>query len=167
MSRLLIAPRHLQVVEQHARACYPQECCGVLIGRFFDSEEGGMRVERVLAARNLQSEEKGGSGEESGHHRYEISPQTVISAHRHARRRGLDVVGYYHSHPDQPARPSELDRRHAWARLSYLIVSVRKGQSESVRGWCLSEDRRYFEEQTLEDGVAGAAVSASARRAAH
>jgi proteasome lid subunit RPN8/RPN11 len=140
---LVIAPKHRQVVEQHARAIYPKECCGVLIGRFLKPDGSEVQVDHLLAARNDRSGE-------AGRHQYEIPAQTVISAHRHARKRGLDVVGYYHSHPDYPARPSEADREHAWARLSYLIVSVRDGQPHSVRSWRLSEDRRQFEEQTVD-----------------
>jgi proteasome lid subunit RPN8/RPN11 len=66
------------------------------------------------------------------------------------RKRGLDVVGYYHSHPDHPARPSEYDRAHAWPWYSYVIVSVERGEPKAMTSWMLSEDRSRFDEETLE-----------------
>lgn len=157
MSRLLIAPRHLSAVGLHAQALYPRECCGVLIGKYLDLDGRRVQVERILAARNECAEESAGSSTGKPHgavanHRYEISPRTVISAHRHAKQQGLEVVGYYHSHPDHVAEPSGVDLDHAWARLSYLIVSLREGQPESVRSWRLARDRGSFEEQTVDVG---------------
>lgn len=180
MSRLLISSRHLTVVEMHARAAYPEECCGVLIGRFLDDERLEAQVDRVLAARNGYQEavdtagfgttdSAGGgassrSAAETAKNRYLIPPQTVISAHQHARQQGMEVIGYYHSHPNHPARPSEQDLEHAWAGLSYLIVSVTDGRLDATRSWRLSQERDRFEEQRLE--AAGMPPAATARRAA-
>src|SRR6202049_5364545 len=76
-----------------------------------------------------------------------MSPETMLAAHKEARAAGLSVVGYYHSHPDHPAEPSEFDREHAWPGLSYLIVAVRRGQVDRARLWRWREDReRFFEE---------------------
>lgn len=149
MSRLVITPRHLTAIERHAEASYPEECCGVLIGRpLADGVDGGL-VEQVLPARNERAE--------SRHNRFVISPEVVLAAHRQARAKGLDVLGYYHSHPDHPAEPSEFDREHAWPGLSYLIVAVEKGGAVAARSWRLADDRQRFEEETVSEPAAAVA----------
>ena len=142
MSRLVIPARHLQTAGQHAATSYPDECCGVLIGR---SLGDSTVVERLLSVDNERNE--------SRHNRYLINPETVLAAHKEARALGLDVVGYYHSHPDHPARPSEFDREHAWPGVSYLIVSVEKGSVADARSWRLADDREKFDEEKIEEAV--------------
>jgi len=139
MSRLVISTPHLHTAGQHAAASYPDECCGVLIGRILGDSTV---VERVLSADNER--------DDSRHNRYLINPETVLAAHKEARALGLDVVGYYHSHPDHPARPSEFDREHAWPGVSYLIVSVEKGNVADSRSWRLADDREKFDEEEIE-----------------
>jgi proteasome lid subunit RPN8/RPN11 len=143
MSPLVISTPHLHTAEQHAAASYPDECCGVLIGR---SLGDSTVVERVLSADNERND--------SRHNRYLINPETVLAAHKEARALGLDVVGYYHSHPDHPARPSEFDREHAWPGVSYLIVSVEKGNVADARSWRLADDREKFDEEEIEQSGA-------------
>jgi proteasome lid subunit RPN8/RPN11 len=135
-----ITPSLLQMATEHAAASYPEECCGFLIGRF-DAATGATAVERVLPVSNER--------QESRHNRYLISPETVLAANKEARALGLDVAGYYHSHPDHPARPSEFDRDHAWPGLSYVIVSVEGGRVADTRSWRLSDDRERFEEEAI------------------
>jgi proteasome lid subunit RPN8/RPN11 len=146
VNRLAITDRHMQTINRHAAASYPEECCGFLIGRL-DGE--ATVVERVLSVGNER--------EESRHNRYLITPETVLAANKEARGLGLDVVGYYHSHPDHPSRPSEFDRDHAWPGLSYLIVSVQGGRVADARSWRLSDDRERFEEEAVEPAAAQAA----------
>ncbi len=138
VSRLVITARHLQTASRHAQMSYPEECCGVLIGR---TAEGSTHVERVLSVGNER--------QDSRHNRYLISPETVLAAHKEARALGLDVVGYYHCHPDHPARPSDFDREHAWPGISYLIISVKNRQVAEARSWRLSDDRESFEEEEI------------------
>ena len=140
MNRLVISARHLQTLGRHASMSYPEECCGVLIGR---SSDDTTVVERVLSVGNER--------QDSRHNRFLISPETVLAAHKEARALGLDVVGYYHSHPDHPARPSEFDREHAWPGVSYLIVSVEKGSVADARSWRLADDRGKFDEEKIEE----------------
>jgi proteasome lid subunit RPN8/RPN11 len=142
MSRLVISAPHLHAAGQHAATSYPDECCGVLIGRILDDSTV---VERLLSADNER--------DDSRHNRYLINPETVLAAHKEARALGLDVVGYYHSHPDHPARPSEFDREHAWPGVSYLIVSVEKGNVADARSWRLADDREKFDEEKIEEAV--------------
>ena len=144
MNRLVISPRHLQTIGRHATASYPDECCGVLIGRAL---EDATVVERVLSVGNER--------QDSRHNRFLISPETILAAQKEARGLGLDVVGYYHSHPDHPARPSDFDREHAWPWVSYLIVSVQKGKVADTRSWRLQEDRESFEEERIDQAALG------------
>jgi len=144
MSRLVISPRHLQTVGRHATMSYPDECCGVFIGRAL---EDATVVERVLSVGNER--------QDSRHNRYLISPETVLAAQKEARALGLDVVGYYHSHPDHPAKPSEFDREHAWPWVSYLIVSLQGRKVVDTRSWRLSEDRERFDEEGIDQAALG------------
>jgi proteasome lid subunit RPN8/RPN11 len=150
-SRLVISPRHLQTIGLHGTSTYPEECCGVLIGR--PANAGGTTlVERLLSVDN----ERG----DSRHNRYVITPETVLAAQREARAAGLEIVGYYHSHPDHPARPSDFDREHAWPGLSYLIVSVERGRVVDARSWRLADDRERFDEEAIDQANGGAAAMA-------
>jgi proteasome lid subunit RPN8/RPN11 len=142
MSRLVITPRHLETIRRHAGVCYPEECCGVLIGQ---TNGETTIVGRVLSVGN----ERAGSR----HNRYLITPETVLAADREAGALGLEVVGYYHSHPDHPARPSDFDREHAWPGVSYLVVSVQGGKVAEARSWRLADDRERFEEQPIDSVV--------------
>lgn len=139
MDRLTITSDDLEAIHRHATATYPEECCGFLIGR---ADGSATIVERVSPAGNERRE--------SRHNRFLIHPETVLAANKEARALGLDVVGYYHSHPDHPAQPSEFDREHAWPGLSYAIVSVRGGQVTETRSWRLTDDRERFEEEEIQ-----------------
>jgi proteasome lid subunit RPN8/RPN11 len=128
--------RRIQVLLCRA---YPEEGCGVLIGR----EEGGVRaVERVVGFENQVGEER--------HRRYVISPEQFLEAERQARAEGLDVLGIVHSHPDHPAEPSSFDLEHAWPYYSYMIVSVSGGAAADQRSWRLRDDRSGFDPERLE-----------------
>lgn len=165
-STLSISVRHLHAVERHAAVAYPEECCGVLMGRLSgagvrgDGEPDGVtsssqvvpervQVLRVLPARNDETDRPSS--------RYTISPETVLAARREAQSLGLDVVGYYHSHPDRPAEPSPTDLESAWTGVSYLIVSVEGGQAVETRSWRLrGEGERFVEEAVEPVGVSAA-----------
>ena len=135
---LILAPADLEAITRHASRSYPEECCGFLLG---SPGDGDTRVASVLAAENERAD--------SRHNRYVIRPESVLAAHKQARAQGLSVVGYYHSHPDHPAEPSEFDREHAWPGLSYLIVAVQGGSPAAVRSWRLRDDRTRFDPEAL------------------
>jgi proteasome lid subunit RPN8/RPN11 len=137
-AELAVSAADMEAIGRHAERTYPEECCGFMLGR---SADGATRVERITPAANER--------QDSRHNRFVMSPETVLAAHKEARAAGLAVVGYYHSHPDHPAEPSEFDREHAWPGLSYLIVSVRDGQVDRARSWRLRDDRERFEEEYL------------------
>jgi len=141
LSAIRIPSPLLEDIRRHAAQSYPEECCGVLLGT---SEDGSHRIVELVQARNEREAE-------SRHNRYLIPPITVLDAHKRARAQGLDVVGYYHSHPDHPAIPSEFDREHAWPATSYVIVSVSGGEVREARSWRLLDNRERFEEESVEE----------------
>ena len=107
-------------LRQHGEETYPHECCGVLLGQFAD--DGSKTVTRIARAGNTR--------DDSPHNRYHIDPKELIRIQREARARGEDIVGFYHSHPDHPARWSTTDLAEAhWFGCSYLITSVEKGNA--------------------------------------
>jgi len=127
-------------IQQDLARVYPEEGCGVLLGH----ERGETReVVRAVTFDNQR--------DDSRHNRYLISPEQFLSADRAARDEGLDVLGFYHSHPDHPARPSEFDRENAWPWYSYVIVSVLQGRAVDTTCWRLAEDRSRFEPEALEN----------------
>lgn len=136
---LRLLATHTEHVHSHLCRRYPEEGCGVLLGR---DQDGERRVERVVSIENVR--------EDSRHNRYLISPEQFLQAEKEARSAGLDVIGFFHSHPDHPARPSQFDLDHAWPWYSYVIVSVQNGQIADTRSWRMLEDRSRFEEEHIE-----------------
>src|SRR5487761_1174858 len=111
---LRIDQTQFDAVRRHGEETYPNECCGVLLGHM--EEDGNTVVDRV-AAENMRSD--------SAHNRYQIAPPELIRIQQQARRRGLDIVGFYHSHPDHPAEWSKTDLEEAhWIGCSYVITKV-------------------------------------------
>jgi proteasome lid subunit RPN8/RPN11 len=121
-------------IRSHGVETYPNECCGALIGR-----EG--RVSRTHPLANTT--------EEGPRRRFLIRPQEYGAAERRATEVGAELLGFYHSHPDHPARPSQYDLDHAWPCFSYVIVSVRAGVAEDMTSWRLRDDRSAFEPEDL------------------
>ncbi len=136
-----LSDEDLAMIYDHGRDAYPEECCGVMIGRV-ESGSGEVVISEVQSAENEREDSR-------RHNRFLISPQALLEAQRSARERGLDVLGYYHSHPDHPARPSEFDREHAWPGTSYLIISVEEGSVVDATSWRLADDRSRFDQEEL------------------
>ena len=126
-------------IRAHGAETYPHECCGALLGR---DEDASREVLGVFPLRNRR--------DDSPRNRFALAPDDVRAAERAARESGLELVGWYHSHPDHPARPSEYDREHAWPWYSYVIVSVGNGRAAEMTSWRLAEDRSRFEAEGLE-----------------
>ncbi len=136
---LQLTTNHDAEIRAHGAADYPDECCGFLVGR----ADGEMvAVARTVPAANLR--------DDSPRNRFEIDPGDLVKTDRAARAEGLGVVGFYHSHPAAPARPSEFDREHAWAGYCYVIVSVMSGQPKEMRSWRLTDDHAHFEEDEIQ-----------------
>lgn len=130
---LLLAERHLGRILRECAAGYPEEVCGVLIGRV---QDGIRLVERVIVLRNERMEERT--------HRYLIGPDEFRRAETEAAAASRDIVGFYHSHPDHPALPSAFDTEHAWPWYAYMIVPVQNGTAGRPRAWQLLDDRSRF-----------------------
>jgi proteasome lid subunit RPN8/RPN11 len=124
----------------HGAETFPEEACGFLLGR---ATEDGTSKE-VVTARPAQNEK-----EDERHRRYLISPLEVMRADEEAARRGLDLIGFYHSHPTGIARPSDFDRQHAWPWYSYVIVAVTYGKPGEVASWVLAPDRAAFSREDI------------------
>jgi len=138
----MLSDEQVRQIERDGSAAYPNECCGIFIGR----EEGQRRiVETLRQAGNAFAEDE-------KYHRFSISPQELMEADKEAGAAGKLVLGFYHSHPDHPARPSEYDRQHAWPFYSYVIVAIAKGEAKEMTSWVLDEVSEQFEPQTIERG---------------
>jgi proteasome lid subunit RPN8/RPN11 len=135
--RLVIAPDVDRVIRTHGEDTYPHECCGALLG-----SDG--RVRAVVALPNTT--------EEGPRRRFLVRPSDYREAERRATELGAELLGFYHSHPDHPARPSQYDLDHAWPTFAYIIVAVAQGTATDMTLWFLKDDRSSFEEGTLHHG---------------
>ena len=131
---LELTPQVDAAIRAHGAETYPNECCGALIGR--DGIVAG-----TLALPNTT--------EEGPRRRFMVRPQDYRDAERRAVEVGAELLGFYHSHPDHPARPSQYDLDHAWPFFSYVIVSVREGVSGDMTSWRLRDDRSAFDQEEL------------------
>ena len=133
---MLILPREWeQIIRFESENAYPNECCGVLMGEIDDAGTKTVRhAEAIVNARE--------DGEQ--HNRFLITAEDMLHAERTARAAKLDVIGFYHSHPDHSSAPSEYDKSHALPFCSYVIVAVEKGVSTELTSWELTPDRAAF-----------------------
>jgi len=140
LMKLLISDTLLDTIRRHGAQTYPHECCGALLGR---AEGNGSK--RVLDLLPLDNRREG----EAARTRFLISAEDYRLAEKTARERKMEILGFYHSHPDHPARPSEFDREHALPWYSYVVVRVAQGQPQETTSWVLSDDRSRFEPEPL------------------
>ena len=141
MTRLRLSESQRREIDAHLCCAYPEEGCGELLG----SEQGDTRrVERVVPFANDRPDARA--------NRYLIAPERLLEVEREGRASGLEILGFFHSHPDQPADPSAFDLEHAWPYYSYLIVSVEQGRAADARCWRLAVDRSRFEPEAVEPG---------------
>ena len=124
-------------IRTHGEQTYPHECCGAMVGR-----DG--RVTHVVPLPNTT--------EEGPRRRFLVRPVDYRQAERRATELGGDLLGFYHSHPDHPARPSQYDLDHAWPTFAYVIVAVAAGTTGDMTVWYLQDDRSRFEEGSLNHG---------------
>jgi len=133
---MLILPNELEkTIRTESENAYPNECCGILMGAIDDTGTKTVRqVEAIVNAREDGAQ----------HNRFLITAEDMLHAERTARAAKLDVIGFYHSHPDHPSAPSEYDKTHALPFYSYVIVAVEKGVSTELTSWELTPDRAAF-----------------------
>ena len=139
--------QHLSDMRQHGERDYPFECCGLMLGRF-ESTDQKIVVETYPISNAREEEAK--------RNRFLIRPDELRRGEKYASEKGLDVVGFYHSHPDDRAVPSKYDLDHAWPTYSYVVVSVEKGQAVDLRSWEMEPDRSKFNEEEITETSATA-----------
>jgi proteasome lid subunit RPN8/RPN11 len=136
-----LATRQRNEIAAHGERDYPYECCGLLLGSFLD-EGGGKVCTETYPISNAREEE-------AKRNRFLIQPEELMRGEKYARSKGLDVVGFYHSHPDDRAVPSAYDLDHAWPVYSYIVVSVKSGRAEDLLSWEMQPDRSRFNEEEI------------------
>jgi proteasome lid subunit RPN8/RPN11 len=140
-------------IRRHGAETFPYECCGALLGRDSASDEKVSAPDESLVG--TPREVLGlfplvNRRDDSPRNRFAVSADDVRDAEKAAREHGLEVIGWYHSHPDHPARPSDFDREHAWPWYSYVIVSVMKGEPADMTSWRLNDDRQNYSAEGIE-----------------
>lgn len=143
MSRLIIPITVYDDLRAHGEQTYPHECCGALLGQ---SSPDGWQIVSAVRAGNTRTD--------SAHNRYHIAPAELVSIERDARHQGLEIAGFYHSHPDHPAQWSSTDFAEAhWLGCSYVITEIAKGKAAVTNSFLLAgvtEEDKRFEPQTLQ-----------------
>jgi len=134
--RIGISPAVDDAIRRHGEETYPHECCGALVGR------GGVTATVPLP----------NTTEEGPRRRFLVRPSDYRMAESRAAELGGELLGFYHSHPDHPARPSQYDLDHAWPTFAYVIVAVAAGRAGDMTVWWLKDDRSSFEEGELHHG---------------
>ena len=137
---IALSEEQISEIRKHGERDYPFECCGLLLGRF--EQDGHKAVVETYPISNAREEE-------AKRNRFLIQPEELLQGERYARENGIDVVGFYHSHPDSPAAPSQYDLDHAWPTYSYLIVSVSSEGAEDMRSWEMEADRSRFNTEEI------------------
>ena len=135
--RVIVTREVDEAIRLHGQETYPHECCGALIGV-------GDVVTGTVALPNTT--------EEGPRRRFLVRPSDYRQAEQRAAALGGELLGFYHSHPDHPAQPSQYDLDHAWPTFAYIIVSVMDGAAKDMTVWYLKHDRSTFEEGSLEHG---------------
>ena len=135
-----LTEEQLAGIRQHGERDYPFECCGLMLGRF--ESDGRKIVAETYPISNAREEE-------AKRNRFLIRPEELMRGEKYAREKHLDVVGFYHSHPDERAVPSKYDLEHAWPTYSYIVVSVEKGRAVDLRSWEMEPDRSRFNEEEI------------------
>ena len=136
--RVVLTAAQAAAIQDHARETFPEECCGFLLG----TEGDERRVARIERATNTSMQDRD--------RRYVIDPRETLTVEKELRGSGLQILGFYHSHPDHPAVPSEFDRGHAWPWYAYVILSIVDRVPGTLRAWTLEDTTATFEPVSLE-----------------
>ena len=139
---LIVSPEVYAAIRTHGEQTYPNECCGIMLGKNVGED---LEVWMLIKAGNTRTD--------SAHNRYHIAPQELIAAQREGRKNGLDILGFYHSHPDHPAQWSQTDFAEAhWFGCAYVITAIEKGRAAITNSFLLtgtSEDDKAFVNQEI------------------
>jgi len=136
-----LGTQHRNQIAAHGERDYPHECCGLLLGAL---AAGSLKtIAEIYPISNAREEE-------AKRNRFLITPEEFMEGEQYAEKKGLDVVGFYHSHPDHPAVPSGYDLEHAWPLYSYIVVAVKAGVAGDLRSWEMEPDRSKFIEEEIQ-----------------
>lgn len=152
---LILQVSQIETMTAQAVECYPEECCGLLLGTLTPASD----LRHVYEVQPLSNDwtpavnpfaaADGGESLVSKGNRFWIDPQALLTAQRYGRDRGWIILGVYHSHPDHPAVPSERDRQLAWSGYSYPILAVVAGQVTALTSWQLGADGQFVQEAVV------------------
>ena len=137
---ITITEEQLTQIRAHGVSDYPYECCGLLLGRFGSD---GKTVTEIFPISNAREES-------AKRNRFLITPEELMRGEQYARTHDLEVVGFYHSHPDSPAVPSQYDLEHAWPTYSYIIVSTSADSANDLFSWEQEPDRSRFNREEIQ-----------------
>lgn len=137
-SQLVLSREHMAQIEREGCEAYPNECCGAMLGKDERDSKGVRRVvQRLEKLTNSFARDE-------QYHRFSLDPKELMGLEKRAGDDGLAVLGFYHSHPDHPARPSETDRQNAWPFYSYVIVAIHQRKAVDMTSWQLDEASEQF-----------------------
>jgi proteasome lid subunit RPN8/RPN11 len=150
---IVITTTQLQVIYRHAETTYPEECCGILLGKIAKFTKTVLEVIPTIntwkPAESIDIPDPHNEVARTKTSRYTIPPQDILQAQKRARDLDLNIVGFFHSHPDYPATPSVCDRDLAWSVYSYPIVSVVDGKVSDMKSWVL-DDKGVFQLEVIQ-----------------
>jgi proteasome lid subunit RPN8/RPN11 len=136
---IVVSEDQFAAMSAHGVRDYPYECCGLMLGKFTQGRKSVIEIYPISNARE----------EEAKRNRFLIRPEELMRGEKYARAQGLDVVGFYHSHPDDVAVPSQYDLEHAWPTYSYIVMSVEQGRTVDLRSWEMEANRSRFNEEEI------------------
>lgn len=140
---LVLTARQVQQIEREGSAAFPNECCGAMLGR---DEADGPDVRRIV--HRLEPLKNSFEADEQ-YHRFSLDGHELMRLEKRSADEGLAVLGFYHSHPDHPARPSETDRQNAWPFYSYVIVAIHNKLPVDLTSWQLDESTEQFKPEEI------------------
>ena len=142
---LILTADQIAQINAEGAQTYPNECCGIIIGKDETLPDGTIRraVTQLIAMANVFDADQ-------QKRRFAVDPLALMRAEKHAAADGQSVLGFYHSHPDHPALPSEYDRAHAWPFYSYIIVSIANGWAVDLTSWLLDDQTETFSRQEIQ-----------------
>lgn len=147
---LKLSTAQLAAIRSHAESTYPEECCGLFLGSINGTEKMVVEVWPSENVYNSQTTVEFFSETNlTKKNRYVIEPKLLLKAQKQARESKQAVIGFYHSHIDSSAIPSECDREYAWPIYSYLIISVHQGKAVGECSWCLDDNRQFQPEEIV------------------
>ena len=144
---ITITSEQVKQIQRHAEKIYPEECCGLLLGKIEGENNNVIEVRETENSWNPEEFEFLSLTDRTKRNNFTIAPEVVLQVQKEARDRNLSIIGIFHSHPDHSAIPSEFDRLIAWPEYSYIIVSVQAGKIVDIRCWKLDDNHQFQAEK--------------------